>query len=73
MIYQYQCQDCGQSFEVQATLAEKEAGLNPQCPRCRSEEAEQVFTGIGMLFSKAGSGQNFRGGGCGPLCGPGPC
>lgn len=64
MIYEYRCQDCGRLFEVQATLAEKEAGLHPACPECRSPQTAQRFASIGIL----------RGGNPGmPMaaCGPG--
>jgi len=73
MIYVYRCQKCGQYFEVRATLAEKEAGLKPVCPRCQAQRAEQVFTRVGLAFGRGGSTpQTFSGGGC---CGPlgGPC
>ena len=72
MIYQYRCKSCGECFEVKATLAEKEAGLEPACPRCRMRRAEQIFTRVGLAFGRGGSTPpTFSGGGC---CGPGrPC
>ncbi len=71
MIYEYRCQKCGQHFEVRATLAEKEAGLKPVCPRCRTQRTEQVFTRVGLAFGRDGSvPPTFSGGGC---CGPGGC
>lgn len=30
--YDFICRECGTLFEVQATFAEKSAGLNPDCP-----------------------------------------
>jgi putative FmdB family regulatory protein len=42
-VYEYQCQDCGKKFELVATLAEKEAGLDPVCPKCGRRQARQVF------------------------------
>jgi putative FmdB family regulatory protein len=69
MIYEYRCQNCGEFFEVRASLAEKEAGLNPVCPHCRAQQAEQVFTRVGLAFSRRGSTPpTFSGGGC---CSPG--
>jgi putative FmdB family regulatory protein len=72
MIYEYRCPSCGQYFEVRATLAEKEAGLKPVCPKCQARNAEQVFTRVGLAFGRGGSAPpSFSGGGC---CGPGqPC
>lgn len=74
MIYDYQCRDCGEVFEVQATLAQKEAGLKPQCPRCGSEQTVQIFrsVNIGMGMKTAGGG-NFSPPGCGPQFGAGCC
>lgn len=70
MIYEYGCQACGGVFEVQATLAEKEAGLRPACPQCGSPQTAQRFTSIGILRS----GTRVRAlTGCGPGAGPGCC
>jgi putative FmdB family regulatory protein len=72
MIYQYRCKSCGKYFEVKATLAEKEAGLEPACPRCETPQAEQVFTRVGLALGRGSNRQNFSGGG--GCCGPGrPC
>ena len=49
MIYEYRCQECGTVFEVSATLAEKEAGLHPACPLCRSPVTVQRFATIGIV------------------------
>ena len=49
MIYEYRCQECGRIFEIQATLAEKEAGLHPVCPQCRSPQTTQQFGSIGIM------------------------
>jgi putative FmdB family regulatory protein len=49
MIYEYRCQECGTVFEVSATLAEKEAGLHPACPSCRSQLTVQRFASIGIV------------------------
>ncbi|MGC8580355.1 MAG: FmdB family zinc ribbon protein [bacterium] len=37
MIYEFQCRQCSTIFEIKATLAEKEKGLKPRCPRCNSD------------------------------------
>ncbi len=64
MIYAFVCQKCGKSFDVRATVAEMERGLEPQCPACKSPDTRQDLSGVGMIF---------RGGGRGgpPMCGPG--
>ena len=48
-VYEYQCQDCGKKFEIVATLAEKEAGLDPACPKCGRKRARQVFSRFTLL------------------------
>lgn len=49
MIYEYRCRACGAQFEVEATIAEKEAGLHPLCPQCGSALTIRRFSGIGIL------------------------
>jgi len=48
-VYEFQCQDCGKKFETVATLAEKEAGLVPACPKCGRKRARQVFSRFTLL------------------------
>jgi len=48
-VYEFQCQDCGKKFEIVATLAEKEAGLDPSCPKCGRMRARQVFSRFTLL------------------------
>jgi len=48
-VYEFQCQDCGKKFETVATLAEKEAGLDPACPKCGRKRARQVFSRFTLL------------------------
>ena len=48
-VYEFQCQDCGKKFEIVATLAEKEAGLDPTCPKCGRKRARQVFSRFTLL------------------------
>jgi putative FmdB family regulatory protein len=69
MTYEYRCQSCAATFEVQATLAEKQAGLHPVCPQCHSPQVAQRFASIGVLRGGVGSSM----GGCGPAAGPGCC
>lgn len=69
MIYAYVCERCSASFTVKATLAEKERGLAPVCPRCQSREVSQDFSGVGMLRGSGTVGPS----GCGPGSGAGCC
>lgn len=42
-VYEFSCEDCGKKFDIVATLAEKEAGLNPACPNCGGGKVRQIF------------------------------
>lgn len=54
-VYEYQCSDCGRKFDIIATLAEKEAGLAPKCPKCGRSRVSQVFSRFTLLAgSKSG-------------------
>lgn len=63
--YDYLCEECGETFELKATVAEYSAGLEAHCPSCGSERAIRTFSGIGI------SGAARDGGTSGPICGPG--
>jgi len=75
MIYEYRCKECGNVFDVTASIAAKEAGLHPECPSCGSKKAAQVFGAIGILSGTRGGMSGGLGGmaGCGPDMGAGCC
>jgi len=68
-LYDYQCKDCGEVFEVRATIKEKEAGLVLACPKCSSSEARQMLTFASVLHG----GRSFSLPTCGPNAGSGCC
>jgi putative FmdB family regulatory protein len=68
--YDFQCNQCKQTFEVWATFREKEAGLHPLCPNCQSEEVHQV---VSAGFVMRGVGGPLAPPSCGPNFGPGCC
>jgi putative FmdB family regulatory protein len=72
--YDYECRECGHVFEVRASISQKTAGFNPECPKCHGHVTDQAFRSITFIGRSSG-GADTRGpvGGCGPLCGPGPC
>jgi len=70
-MYCFECSKCLTLFDVQATFKEKEAGLEPECPNCHSQEARQLIPG-GMIIRKE-EGVNFSGPACNPKDGPGCC
>lgn len=62
--YVYACEDCKITYEVNASIKEKEEGLKPKCPQCGSHHSHQMIT---TSFS-------IRGGDCGNMtlgCNPG--
>jgi len=69
--YDYQCQKCGQAFEVFATFKQKEAGLEPECPECHSKETQQAFRSL--MFVRANGEALPMPPACGPNMGPGCC
>lgn len=70
--YDYQCQKCGQLFEVFATFKQKEAGLQPECPECHSKETQQTFRSL-MFIRANGDSVLPMPPACGPNMGPGCC
>ncbi|MCM8819388.1 MAG: zinc ribbon domain-containing protein, partial [Candidatus Omnitrophica bacterium] len=68
--YEYLCLDCHNKFDVKATLAEKERGLKPECPKCHSKNTAQVFSNF-MVMGGSKSENSNVGGGVRPGCGYG--
>lgn len=65
-IYGYKCLDCGEDFDIKATVAEK-VDNDPKkffCSACGSKNVKQEFS-LAALISKSSE----LGGGCGPDCG----
>ena len=70
-IYEFICENCDATFDVRATIEEKESGLMPACPNCGHQKARQLIsTG---LFIRAGGGSTFNPPNCAPTAGPGCC
>jgi putative FmdB family regulatory protein len=61
-VYEYQCEDCGRKFDILATLAEKEAGLNPVCPRCGRTRVRQVLGRFTLLTGSKSESDEFDAG-----------
>ncbi len=67
--YDYQCKECGEAFEVRATIQDKEAGLVVACPMCGSREVRQKLTIAAMVHG--GTLRSLPT--CGPNAGSGCC
>jgi len=70
-VYEYRCEDCGERFDVRASFAEKQAGLEPTCPACDGGRVMQIMTAGVFIRSAASSGAS--GPGCAPSAGSGCC
>lgn len=69
-IYEYHCKECQHYFEVWATIAEKERGLDISCEKCGSKELQQVFAGISLVTGTSVTrNTRFGGGSCDPSAG----
>ena len=63
-IYVFACEECGNTYELNASIKEKEVGLKPKCPQCFSDHSRQLIT---ASFSIRGGGNgNVTFGGCNP-------
>ena len=71
--YTFHCEKCETVFDVRATIQEREAGLQPPCPKCTSREVQQVITAGLLLHSAAGDRRAGPAVVCGPNAGPGCC
>ena len=68
-LYDYQRKQCGETFEVQATIKEKMDGLEVVCPKCGSHEARQLLTTAAVLHG----GMEVSAQVCCPNAGAGCC
>ncbi|MCX7012274.1 MAG: zinc ribbon domain-containing protein [Candidatus Sumerlaeota bacterium] len=66
--YDFRCQDCRETFEVQASFAQYSAMMKEKkvaCPKCGSKKPVRVFSPPGILAaSSRSSGGGCCGGGC---------
>ena len=72
-VYEFHCKECGYSFELSATVAEKERRESERtivCEQCASDNVEQVFGGFSIL---SGTQVGKKTGGNTGCCGGGAC
>ena len=70
-VYDFQCRQCKAIFEVRATFKEKEAGLEPVCPRCQSKKSRQLLSSPLFVLPTHEASSPSSGGCAG--CGSGDC
>ena len=66
-IYVYHCQECGENFEIRASI--KETGLKPACPHCASQAVKQLLTAGLVLHGGKTLPPSLGGPDAGPGCG----
>ena len=49
--YDYHCESCDRPFDIKATVAEYEQGLNTDCPWCESEKTKRSMGGVFFVSS----------------------
>ena len=62
--YDYKCEDCGQAFDVRASIAAYSEGLSPRCPKCDSEKTTRGFSAVNVLMGSSSSAPPSKG--CAP-------
>jgi putative FmdB family regulatory protein len=67
--YSFHCESCGTTFDVRASIEDKENGLKPKCPNCHAQDARQVFTAGVLIGEGAQAGLSPLA--TGPACRPG--
>jgi putative FmdB family regulatory protein len=70
-LYDFHCEQCDTKFEVRASIKEKQAGLQPECPTCHSLAARQIVTAGLVIRGSDGGSVSSAGPACG--CGSGGC
>lgn len=50
-VYEYICQNCKEVTEIKTSMEEKEKGLQPECPSCKSKAMAQYFGNMKVVSS----------------------
>ena len=66
-IYEYQCAQCGERFEIRQAIGED--GSNLDCPKCHALKPKRLFS---SFFSPGSSIDDFPDMSC-PTCDSGVC
>jgi len=67
-IYEYQCTQCGESFEVRQSMGADSSGLN--CPKCKAENPKRLISSFCSVGSESSDPAGFS---CPSCCGTGGC
>ena len=69
--YAFECEQCHEVFDVRATIKEREAGLQPECPNCHDAHVKSLITAGLVVHGSDGGSLSAAGPACG--CGSGGC
>ncbi len=69
--YEFTFENCQETFDVRASILEKDEGLTPTCPRCGSQKNKQIISGGSLI--RAGGATSFNPPNCDPNAGSGCC
>ena len=50
--YEYECNGCGEKFEVHQTFAEHDREQNQNCPKCGSQDVDHRIEAVHVQTSK---------------------
>ncbi len=70
-IYEFACRRCSARSEVRASIAEKEAGLAPDCPACGAADLRPLLSAFATTtgrVAQTASAPATAGGCCGGGC-----
>ncbi len=59
--YSYICEECKANFEAFASIQKKDAGWQPECPKCGSKRTRQTFKPVVRITRR---GEPSSGQGC---------
>lgn len=65
-VYSYKCKKCGQNFDILVKGSGQENKL--QCPSCKSEDVEKVFSSFGVGKTNSNTSTNVNGCSGGSFC-----
>ena len=69
--YDFECQDCHETFEVRTTIKEMEEG-KISCVKCKSKNIKRIFNGCGFCTGKNSSSISSSSSSC-SSCSSGSC
>lgn len=68
-VYEYRCRQCGQEFEIRASISEYAKGLDAVCPHCGAKDIERVIP-VAAILDGGGGNPGRDSGISGPSCCP---